>query len=191
MQSQAFFMIGDKIKKIIKNKSGISLMEIQVAVAIFIVIMLSAMSIFKSVMDSQQNAIVAKNIQENLRYILESISKEIRSARRSSGACGVPDGSVYYSNGSELKFINKKGNCVKYYLDDSTLMIDRTSNGVVYNGTTTPSNIRVKEFKVVIPDFGNSGQPRVTLELVVDSLERSINKSDIRVQTTISSRFYN
>jgi len=167
-------------------------MEVQVAVSIFIVMMLSAMGIFKSVLDSQQGAITAKNVQESIRYVMEAISKELRSARRSDGTegCGVPAGTIYFLNGGGLHFINKSGDCVKYYKNNNALMIDRKIGGTTYVGTTTPSNVRLKEFNINIPNVAFS-QPRVTIEMVVDSLDRSVNKQDIRLQTTISSRFYN
>src|SRR3989338_7515952 len=54
-----------------KNQKGTSLLELLVALSLFAMIILSATSIFKAVIDGQRNSISAQNVQESLRYALE------------------------------------------------------------------------------------------------------------------------
>ena len=96
------------LKKILKNNSGVTLLELTVAVAIFSVAVLSATQIFKMTMDGQRNAIAAQHTQESMRYALEVMGKEIRMAQKSVGnECGPSlSGKVYHIQGNKLKFKN-------------------------------------------------------------------------------------
>ena len=62
------------IPKTIKNNSGVTLLELVVAVTLFAALMLAATGIFKMVNDGQRNAVSAQNVQENMRYALEKMS---------------------------------------------------------------------------------------------------------------------
>ena len=101
-----------------KNKSGVSLIELMVATAIFSVLILLAAQIFKMVVDGQRSAISAQNVQENMRYALEKMSKEIRMAQISNTDClGAATNKIFNTanSDSELYFKNKDGQCLTYY----------------------------------------------------------------------------
>ena len=76
----------DKIKK---NNTGVTLIELLVAVTLFSVIMLSATAIFKIMVEGQRNAIAAQNAQESMRYVFEVMAKEIRMAQKSNDECKI------------------------------------------------------------------------------------------------------
>jgi Tfp pilus assembly protein PilW len=184
----ASFML--KIKCIYKNISGVSLLEMVVAISIFAIMILSATAIFQMVMDSQRSAVAAQNTQESIRYLMEVISKEIRSAERDGGSCpNVPDNRIYAVStnayGDILYLKNYLGQCVSYSLNAATLMITRGAN----TAATTPGNINVNNLKF-IADEDPTIQPKVTISMDAEAVGKALSKQKIKVQTTLSSRYY-
>src|SRR5665811_1472144 len=104
-----------------RNKSGFSLMEVLVSVALFSIIVLSSTEIFSLVIKGQREAIASQNVQESLKYFFEVTGKEIRMARRDDGSCiNVDNGKIFTitGNGAVLNFQNYYGECVSYALVD-------------------------------------------------------------------------
>ncbi|MEA3463698.1 MAG: prepilin-type N-terminal cleavage/methylation domain-containing protein [Patescibacteria group bacterium] len=188
----------DKIKK---NNTGTTLIELLVAVTLFSVIMLSATAIFKIMVEGQRNAIAAQNAQESMKYVFEVMAKEVRMAQKSNDECRIEIGfsipatyKVYNvsSNGEGdiLYFKNKNTDCVAYYLADGYLMVYR--GGEI--ASTTPSGIKVSnlKFKIIddLIDAFHSVQPQVTMVMDIEAVGKIMHKQKMKMQTTISSRYY-
>ncbi|PLX27383.1 hypothetical protein C0583_03655 [Candidatus Parcubacteria bacterium] len=186
-------MIGDKI---ITNKKAYTLVELMVSIAVFIMLMLTATSIFQSVNKNQVNAIAAQSVQESMRFALEMMSKELRSAQKSNDDCvgGVTNKVYNFENigapyNDSLIFKNRFGECVYYCIDGGRLM-------VVRNGTSlaiTPDEVIISNLEVDIVDdvIGafHSIQPKVTIKF--DSvMNHPTDKYNMSMQTSISSRYY-
>ena len=178
--------------KVIKNRLGAGLLEMIVVVAIFSVTILAATDIFKWVIEGQRNALAAQNIQENMRYAFETMSKEIRMAQERSG-CGPTDLNKVYDtsvSNTRLHFRNQDDDCVTYYLDSNTLMVTRAGN----SAAVTPNEIKVSNLQfIVIDDLDgavHSVQPRVTMAMEVEAVGKVMHKQKIRLEFTISSRYY-
>ncbi|SRR3989339_1105446 len=71
----------DQIKINFRLQAGFTLIEMIVAMAIFGVLAVSITGIFISVIKSQRLALAQNSIQESGRYILESMTKEIRMSQ--------------------------------------------------------------------------------------------------------------
>jgi type II secretory pathway pseudopilin PulG len=196
-------MIGNN-KKI--NNSGFSLIEIVVSVSIFVFVVLMVTSIFQNSIVVQKNAISSQTVQEGLRYALEVISKETRSAVAnldpadpvlSSCPLGAinPTYKVFNYDDDTFYFRNRHGDCVYYYLDtvDHRLMIERNDgvNSVVL--PITPAHIRVDSFAVTLDDDAIGAfpeiQPNVSFVMEVESTLSGFKES-MRLQTSITSRHY-
>lgn len=185
-----------------KNKRGVSLIELMVAIAIFSVLILSATQIFKMVADGQRSAISAQNTQENIRYAMEKISKEIRMARISNHDCesifSPPPAAIYKvyntsGSGSKLYFKNKNSDCVAYYLENSRLKITVGTAPAITN-YITPAKIEVSNLKFFAVDdligaFHNV-QPYVTIVMDVRAVGPAIHEQKMKIQLTVSSRYY-
>lgn len=178
-----------------KFKAGFSLIEILVSTALFVIILTAAMNIFKIVIESQRTAIATQNVEESLKYFLEVTSKEIRMAKRNNNLCALSLGptDIYKqatnSVGDTLAFRNYHDECVLYSLVTTSdgvnrFMISRNNKTGYY---ITPSKINIDELRFIISD---TVQPTVTMELVAHALGNDINKSTMRIQTTLSSRYY-
>ncbi|MCX6796416.1 MAG: hypothetical protein NTW06_02865 [Candidatus Falkowbacteria bacterium] len=203
-----------------QTQNGYSLLEIVVATSLFAFVMLMTLSIFQSVNEGQKSAIASQNIQENLRFALEVISKEIRQAVISNNDCpggsgtgnriynkaliAVPGGGVIAYNTFYFKKIkNNQKICVYYYLDNKRLRIARQRQPVdeinfpTINDYITPAEIKITNFLFNIVDNTASTlpedkiQPRVNLRIKAEMATSSpMHKQPILIQTTISARSY-
>ena len=186
-------MTGDKIK----NEKGVSLIELLLAVSIFSVLILSSTGIFKMVADGQRNSIAAQNVQENIRYALEKMSKEMRMAQISNDDC-LP-GAVYKvfntaGGDSELYFKNQYGLCVNYYLEDGRLKIIQGSGPGASSGFITPASVEVSDLQFFVEDdlIGSfhSKQPYVALTMEIKAGGQGMHRQEMKIQMAVSSRYY-
>jgi type II secretory pathway pseudopilin PulG len=186
--------------KIKNNKKGTSLIELLVSVTLFSVIILSATKIFSMVVEGQRNAIASYELQSNLRYIFEVISKEIRTARGAHDGidCGVtPYYKTYNTNSSGtddngLYFLNKDGECVAYELwADNRMYVKRGSSPYV---PITPSNVEIENLLFHIEEDRagefHSQQGMVEIMMDVKIIGKKMHEQKMKMQTSITSRYY-
>lgn len=203
------------IKKIKNNQKGTSFIELILAVAIFSMASLIATNMFQNVTEGQKAAVASQNTQESLRFSYEMMAKEIRTAQGAHTGinCNQPimrfkvfntSESVSDNTGDELFYQNKNGECVRLYLENDSGVdrlkkwqdFDKDNN--VDNGETgfiTPDEVMVNNllFQVVDDrvDAFHSTQPRVTINMDLQmNTPQTIHQQDIKIQTTISSRYY-
>jgi len=188
-------------KKIIKNKSGFSLLEMLVAVTVFSVTVVSSTQIFSMIVTGQRGSMAAANLQESMHYAFESIAKEIRGAVVSNGECSsliAPEpeavNKVYNTTtnaeGDVLYFKNSNDVCTAYYLNNGTVTVVRGNN----IAPTTSSKVTVSNLDFVMVDDSigafHSVQPRITMRLEVEADGKGITKQKMEMQSTISGRYY-
>lgn len=178
-------------------------MEMIVAISLFVVVLMAATQIFKMTIEGQRSTVASQNIQENIRYFFEVMSKEVRMAKKNQSNCSSlldsnpsPTYKVFNTaevNGREaLYFENQYGECVVYYVNsDDVLMINRDGN----EAAAMPTSLIINEleFKVEDDEIGESHsvQPKLTLVMDVSSAEDMKTYSkQVKLQTTISSRYY-
>ncbi|MEK7557885.1 MAG: hypothetical protein AAB530_01605 [Patescibacteria group bacterium] len=200
-------MIGSN--KQIKQK-GTTFLEIIVAVGIFSIAILLATSIFQSVSDGQRSAMVAQNIQEDVRYAMEIMSREIRMAQVfDKTKCFKEDqltknriynteNNAQNQNQNGLYFKNEEGDCVKYFIENNNLvkikegstdLIPLISNKIISTKIII-SNLRFYIIDSPANPNGANIQPRVTIALDVEYSGKKMHKQQIKIQTTVSSRYY-
>ena len=173
-----------------QTKKGFTLIESMVAVAIFAILIISATSIFLSIIKSQRNTLSAKNAQESISYALEAMAKEIRMAKVDDGSC-ITTGKLYETDNSKIKFRNYQDVCVAY----ETVYVANRWRLMITRGTKTafmtPSNVNVSRlnFSLRHEDIQNE-QPIVTLRFDFDYFNNEAGRQSMQIQTTISSRSY-
>ena len=188
-------MTGVKYMNISKPKQGYSLIEVLVSTALFAIIITGAMNIFQLVIKSQRSAIATQNVEESLKYFLEVTGKEVRMAKRNNGLCALPTTDIYKTsfvsaNADSLVFRNYHDECVTYSIVyDSVANVNRFA--ITRDSTTdyiTPAKINIDELHFVTNQ--TSAQPTLTMELVSHAPGQDVEKSTMRIQTTLSSRYY-
>jgi len=172
------------------NQAGLSLLEIMVAMTIFVFIVLSATQIFQSSLQRQRQLANTQDILDNLSYVFEVMSKEIRMAVKDNDGLCVSQGVVYKSNHKNdvLRFKNQYGECVRYFLEKvnkvNRLKIDRDANSTY----VTLPDFNIKNVKFLINNPGS--QSSVTIMMDVNPIKNSQNTKELKIQTTLSSRNY-
>lgn len=152
--------------KILKfKKTGLTLIELMVAVAIFLIVLTIVVSIFVTAAKNERKAFVTQDLQDNARFIMEMIIKEARMASEIKAG----------SNAGQLFIINQDGNLVNYRFQNFNL--DRE------NQPLNSSQIKVEgEFS-----YGSLDQPRVTVMIRVYPASDPSHPG-IRIQNTVTIR---
>lgn len=157
-----------------KNK-GFTLIEVIVSLAIFSLIILSMTTIAVSVIKSQRKVFVVKGAQEAGRYLLESMTKEIRMSEiNSSAGSGLTTLNITNAEGKTLnyRFINASGELRR---DGKTISPDDTE---VTGSFYVRKNDFPRRAMVTIVMQAKSTGPKVE------------EQTEIYLQSTVASRGY-
>lgn len=172
------------------DRTGTTLVELIVALGIFTVVVLSSVQIFNMVIRSQQKFLASQNAQDDMRYLMEMMIKEVRMAEVNKGECDtdlVPLNKVYSTDGKSLGFLNKNDECVKYFVEDEEFRIER--DGKTQTITSERTNIKDISFK----QFGEvpASQPWITINMDIELEGGNLEPNpELNFQTTISTRHY-
>jgi len=181
-------------KNKIKNQRGVTLLEIVVAISLFAFLVITITEIFQSIMKSQKNIIANQSLDENMMYIFEVMSREIRMAQRDYedplDACiASSSGRIYYATSSILYFRNQYGECVRYFANNKRLYIYREDSAT--STPITPNNIKIENLKFF--NFGNlieNSQEMVHINMDAYIDNNRLESAKTIIQMSITSRYY-
>ncbi|MFA5360308.1 MAG: FISUMP domain-containing protein [Patescibacteria group bacterium] len=191
--------------KKLKSVKGFSFIELVVSVAIFSVLVISSTEIFKLVIDGQRNSISAQNVQENIRYAMERMTKEMRMAQISNTDCYAGATNKVFNtspDGQELYFKNQNGDCVHYVLDIGSIFVEMSyDENYMYEPLTSFAQpeynipgiiINNLQFYVKDDPIGSlkSSQPYVTMMMDAKAFGQAMHEQKMKIQMTVSSRDY-
>jgi prepilin-type N-terminal cleavage/methylation domain-containing protein len=160
------------------NKSGFTLVEVVIVMAIFLLIIGVAISIFLSIIQGQKNILSEQKVVNQISYAEEYMSRALRMAKvDNDGACikGPNDetGYAYLLTRPDpqtglyrgIKFINQTDNnsCQEFFLDND-----------IYGNTS--SQLVLKELKNSTDD--NQAVALTSNDLNINYIKFSINGSD-------------
>lgn len=164
---------------------GFSLIELIVAIFIFSLLALVAGGSFVSTLNLQRRALNIKRAEENGRFVLELMSRELRVANPISSldaVCPSPGSSV-------LRFQHPVNGDIEYSLIGDS--VHRLVNGT----DTTISNPDVKITRLNFCLSGNDGndgrQPKVAILLSLRAGEGQREEANLDLQTSVSPRVLN
>lgn len=192
-----------------KNKflKAFSLIEVIVAVAITSVILIITMQILSSAIRIESRTLVAQAMYEQVNYLIDYMSKDIRMASRGTldGDCGRNSmEKVNIDNGEGLLIKDQRNNCMMYFLYQDTennvyqLRAKRRdwnstdkSWGGEYDLPLTSDDYKVTNFNYeVIPSVGNTSKDgeltKVLIGLTIES--KTYKDVKLRIQTLVSTR---
>lgn len=155
-----------------KYRSGFTLIEVLVALSLFSIVITGVIGIFSSGMKGIWGAFGHQNIQDSARFIMESMSKEIRMS-----TIHTPNGGPY----SSVNITNDEGETLDYSF----------AGGQIFRAgqALNPSSVQMTGSFYV----QKSGDllPRVTVVIrAVNVSSQPSRQVQIDLQTTISSRVY-
>ena len=180
-----------------KNKKrGFTLIEIMVAVSVFMVVMVISSGSILSVFNANQKSKTLRSVMDNLNLTLESMSRTIRFGENyHCGSAGDPTqpsdcpSSPGYSSNLTVKAFD--GTQTTYSLSSGRIV--RTTPSGIYNMTSGDVTITKLAFRVYgslpfnTPDLL---QPQVIIVVggYVGSSNKPLNQSTFSLETTVSQR---
>ena len=190
------------MKKILKDKRGYTFFELIVVLTIFSVLGSIVASIFVLFSRAQARTIATQTLVSDLRFVTESIAREVRNGRIDYSQYSVP----ITSPQTELYIIDQNSNTVVFRLvqdrcpEEVSQCIEVTKNGISTIATSDNTNIKDIKFYIYPSDdpfsfdqgvFLANDQPGVTFSLEAEAVRAVGNQPvDVELQTTISSKQY-
>jgi prepilin-type N-terminal cleavage/methylation domain-containing protein len=126
----------------LKQKQGFTLIEVIVAVGILAMLLVVISGIIARYFAAERISIAQQNLQEDTRFAVESMAREIRTAYGDSFV--LPD-----STGQALTMVNQNGTCVEYHLNTDTKQIERAEGGAATSDICSPDNFASQSFVAI------------------------------------------
>jgi len=196
-----------RFKHIKPNQKGMTLMEIMVAVSLFALLTISVGQILQTIIDGQRSAIAAQNLGENMMYVFEVMSRELRMATLSAppdnscfkdqyGSFLDVEGIYYVYEGitdegmpfKDLQFKNQYGNCVNYFLENDVLKVWRSDVGT--STAIMPDDLVIRNLDFIVNDHATTTKQRITMKMNIHNKGYASSYKNMTFQTSISTRYY-
>jgi prepilin-type N-terminal cleavage/methylation domain-containing protein len=157
-------------------KKGFTMVELLVAMGIFLIVVTVSSVIFVNSLKSQRLLTALMAVNDNAVLSLEQMTREIRTGTNFSGS------------DSELIFVNAKGESAVYRLDAAKNVLEKGVNGVF--SAITADNVEVKTFRAILRGHnpGDGEPPRITVSLRVSGKLKDLREIITNLQTTVSAR---
>lgn len=166
------------------EKTGFTLVEMLVAIAVFFIIIGVASGIFISTIRAQRYNLAYQELLNQTSYVAEYMSRSLRMAKKDlTGNC-IGAGLNYDKTANGIKFIDYENKCTEFFLGDHKLKKRVTGNDAGEWELTSPQ-IEVERFLInLVGEGADYFQPRVTFSLDIEGREQT----RIKIQTSISQR---
>ena len=174
------------VKKNGLASGGFTLLEMIVSIGIFSVLIVVAIGIVLSISNAQIKAANVQNIQDNIRFTLELITKELRVGS------GYAVSSCTGNFCQQINFTTTNGEQRGYCLESG--VVKRLSGTAIcgFGSPMTSSNIIVDRMYFIVSGIAigsSDGQPSITVVLQARSADpRQALESTINLQTTVVQR---
>ena len=176
-----------KNKVICSGSGGYSLIELLVAISVFVVVLSVNSNIFLNAVRGQGKAITTQNVSDNARYAMEVMARELRVARVTSLPADGVVNDITFISGSQ----NRLNKSIRFFLSGGSVMFDDdTTDANPAKSITSTQNVNVTGLTFTINN--QAVQPRVTVVLKIESKGSQVSTyNNIVLQTTISPRELN
>lgn len=178
------------------SNPGFTLLEMLVSVGIFSVLIVSSIAVILSISSAQIKTANVQNIQDNMRYTMELMSREIRQAKNyvpylcSGDMCRKIKVTKFEEAGEVSVWYcwvaGEHGGEIRRWKQTSD-QCDTSPNAEVLTGSEV--NIQALGFLVVGEESNTCVQPRVTIVMEGRSNHpKTILESEFQLQTTVTQR---
>jgi len=172
-----------------KQEKAFTLVELLLVVAILGISMGVTTDILLSVTRSYNKTQIINEIEQQANFVSLKMTKELRNATT------IYDPTLIDTSGTTLRFLNRNGDEIKYYLEDSVLYRQVTASGVTEEPYPVTSNSGIEGVAVICPTkcFGllSENPDIVSFSLVFQKASispLSTLSTDIKVEDTIVLR---
>lgn len=186
------------LKMINSNSRGFTLVELLVAISVFVAAVTSISAIYIAIIRSQQKSNIQRLTQQDARYAIEAITREVRMA--TGGIInGVNYPAIYIPNNRTLVITTT--NYENGQVEQKTFNLE--NDQIKVNGQPITSNkLKVTEFKLENYLSNNdynpttkipNRQPSLTITVTTEQKDQNIpvsRRAKTTLRTTISSRDY-
>ncbi len=159
---------------------GFTIIELTIAMGLFIILMGIAMGSFVRAMRTQRAIVALMTANDNASLALEQMAREIRTS------------STFVKNSpSELQFDNAYGIEVVYRLNSNAIERGETNpSGLTTYKKITADNVRINNFSITLfgQNPGDGYPPRITISISATGTDSSLQDVSTNIQTTISAR---
>ncbi len=175
-----------------KSQDGQSLVEMLIAMSIFVIFIVIAVGGFLQAMANQRIVLKLSAATDNMSFTLEQMMREMRVGSNFSVS---PDGSKISFNGYDE---NGNQEDIDYALNSLTGAVDRTFSipnpvvGSIVNPTTAPmtaDNVTVSYFNVIKSQPHNPGPTLINIVVGITASDRGVSITNY-IQTSVSSRVF-
>ncbi len=179
------------------NKNlGFTLFEIIVAMGVFSMAVSVILSAMLSMTDAQRKAISLQSAEDNLRFAIEALSREMRTGHNydcNNTNTGMSNNCS--TGGNIMAFTSAKGTRIIYAWDSiNNAIVKSTDNGANYYPITS-TDIKIEMLRFYVFGAGGVGtdgvgeQPRVLISIRATAKDlKSKTQSQFNIQTTIVQR---
>lgn len=193
---KAIYMIGNNLKN---NQRGFSLAEMLVTVGVFTIALVIISAVFVNINKLQQNTANLEQLQNEGRYVMEKISKEIRGRELDYSALSINDGVSQslvfkedeYGEVLSIEFDNSnKSIKIASAKDEQSIVNDLSSDSVIVEDAKFFLSPASDPYSVLATSTLQI-HPRVTIFLKLKNKEKNPEyQKQLNLQTTISSKVY-
>jgi len=162
--------------RIFKNKKGFTMVELLVAMTLFIVFIVIASGSFIRALRTQRAIVALIAANDNASLSIEQMAREIRTGASFSSP-----------NGNDLDFINAYNIQVTYRLNNN--VIER-GEGETNFKSITATNVKINSLSFYLYGqlAGDNYPPRITISLNISPNIPTIQNISTNFETTVSAR---
>lgn len=174
-------------------KRGFTLVEVIVAVALFVMLIFVTSSILTQSLDTSRKTRTQSAVVGNIHVSVETISRTIREGTGyhcgSEGALSTPDLTSCGGSGTSAITVTKRdGSLISFRLADHT--IEQSVEGGGWVPLTAPDvTVDHLSFRLVDANIGENEQPKILINARGEAGADAATASDFDVQTTVSQRY--
>jgi prepilin-type N-terminal cleavage/methylation domain-containing protein len=176
-----------------KNNSGFTLVEMMVAIAVFSIVMVTAMSALLNVIDANNKARAIKTAINNISFALEGISKDMRMGTEYDciGGNGLgtecsPQGNIGISFKSSKTIDGVSNPYISYVYRDNKIQSCVGTDCTDFSDVTS-SEVKLTNVKFYILNVNVSGkQPRMLMTVNGEAGTKERIKTTFDLQTGVS-----
>ena len=172
----------------LKLKSGFTLIEMMVALAVFMVVMTITLATFLNIVDIQKKTEAFRKVNDNLNFSMEMMMREIREG------WGYDVGGESFTFTSRTETIKRDSPTNVTYSLNAGGYIERCVNPCSEGGQRiTSGDVEITSLYFTINgqanyESGDREQPRVTISISGESGVKKKIKTKLDLQATVSQR---